>query len=241
MAITLKEAASAASCFPLVFAPGLHGRTLKALLRRSSTGAPVFVGADGRWQAAWLPPRLAAWPFDLIAASGGRHALAVYEDSGFILQGAGGHAIFREDGAGDKDYGLTPETARLATLLRAHAEDLPATTAAVAALDQLGLLIPLDAEQDLKIVAAEAATSLTEESVLTLHRVGALALLHAGLVSLAHLGWMARAEHRSPQAELAPAQDRPAGLAGSGFLGALAAAAAPDQIALPFPLDPLCD
>ena len=52
-----------------------------ALLRRGAQGHSAFVGREGQWQASWLPPRLSAWPFDLLASPGGGHAFAVHEDS----------------------------------------------------------------------------------------------------------------------------------------------------------------
>ena len=231
--VALTEAVSAASCFPLVFVPGEQGPALHALLRRGAQGHSPFMGQDGQWQAAWLPPRLAAWPFDLVEADGG-HALALHETPDLVVESPGGTPIFA---AGDT-ASLSPETARMAALLKAQAEALPATIRAAMALRDLGLLTPLDGDASIVTVDRIAAAGLTEDAVLALHRAGALALLHAGLVSLSHLPWMAKAEKHLAATSFAkppplPARER-AG-AGSSFLIALAADVSADKTPLPFP------
>lgn len=231
--VALTEAVSAASCFPLVFVPGEQGPSLHALLRRSPSGCSAFIGGDGQWQAAWLPPRLAAWPFDLVEADGG-HALALHETPDLVVESPGGTPIFA---AGDTAT-LSPETARMAALLKAQAEALPATIRAAMALRVLGLLTPLDGDASIVTVDRIAAAGLTEDAVLALHRAGALALLHAGLVSLAHLPWMAKAESHpaarsSSKSPSQPVRKRAA--SGSDFLTALAADTSADVAPLPFP------
>lgn len=231
--IALTEAFSAASCFPLVFVPVGQGYALHVLLRRSPSGRSAFIGSDGRWQAAWLPPRLAAWPFDLVELGGG-HALALHEASDLVMQGPGGTPLFAEGNAA----ALSAETAKISGLLKTHAESLPATVHTATALRHHDLLTPLDGEDHLLTVDAAAAGRLTENAVLTLYRAGALALLHAGLVSLAHLSWMAKAEAHMTTASSAkppPLPPRKRAVAGSSFLTALAADTSADVVPLPFP------
>lgn len=231
--VTLTEAVPAASCFPLVFVAGGQGPALHALLRRSPSGRSAFIGSDGRWQAAWLPPRVAAWPFDLVEVGGG-HALALHETSALATQGPGGKPIFAEGDAPS----LSPETGRIAALLKAHAEALPATLRASTALRDHGLLTPLGGEDHLLTVDPVKAAGLAEDAVLALHRAGALALLHAGLVSLAHLPWMAKAEthlaaRSSSKSPSQPVRKRAA--SGSDFLTALAADTSADSAPLQLP------
>lgn len=233
--VTLHEAPSAASCFPLVFVTGPSGRMPHALLRLGAKGHSPFIGREGQWQASWLPPRLAAAPFDLVAAPSGGHALALHEESGLVAQGPEGYPIFAP---GDGAPTLAPETARMAAILKAHAESLSATAQATAALIDLALLIPLDADLSLLVINTQAAADLDEAGVVTLHRSGALALLHAGLVSQAHLGWMAKAERHLTTASLprpSPSADRQRKAAGSRFLAALAADASADEALFQFP------
>lgn len=227
--VTLTEAVSAASCFPLVFVPGTQGPVPHALLRWFPSSRSVFIGQDGRWQAAWLPPRLAAWPFDMMEVAGG-HALALHETSDLVMQGPGGTPIFAEDDGA----ALSPETARIAANLNAHAEALPATLRAVSALRDHGLLTPLDGEDHLLTFDQDKAAGLTEDAVLALHRAGALALLHAGLVSLAHLPWMAKAEKHLADATASPPTllARKRSRTRSTFLSALAEDASANAVPL---------
>lgn len=224
--VTLSEATAAAACFPLVFAEGAEGLMPLVLLRHAASGASLFVGPDGGWRAAWLPPRLAAWPFDLIPASVGGHALALHEGSDAVRDGPGGLPIFAARGAGDGPNApdLAPEAARRAALLRNQAEDLPATASAAAALQRIGLLAAFTEGEDLRIVNAKATAVLDEETVLALHRAGALGLLHAALVSLAHLPWMARAEQHLAAGRADRGRARTAPANSSSFLAALSAA-----------------
>ena len=233
--VTLAEVASVASCFPLVFVSGPSVPMPHALLRRGAQGRSPFIGQDGQWQASWLPPRLATWPFDLVATQGGGHALALHEESDLVEPEPGGHPIFAQ---GDDAPALAPETARLAAILKAQAEALPATAQSSAALSNLGLLIPLDADPSLLIIDPQAAANLDEAGVVTLHRSGALTLLHAGLVSLAHLAWMAKAERRlttAPPPRPSPSADRQRKADGSRFLAALAADASADDALIQLP------
>ena len=233
--ITLAEAASAASCFVLVFVPGPSGPMPHALLSCGARGQSPFIGREGQWQASWLPPRLVAWPFDLVATQGGGHALALHEESDLVEPELEGHPIFAP---GDDAPVLAPETARMAAILRVQAENLPATAQATAALADLGLLTELDADPSLSIIDPQAAANLDEAGVLALHRSGALTLLHAGLVSLAHLAWMAKAERHlttAPPPRPSPSADRQRKADGSRFLAALGADASADDALIQLP------
>ncbi len=233
--VTLAEVASAASCFPLVFVRGPSDLMPHALLRLGAKGRSPFIGREGQWQASWLPPRLATWPFDLVTTQGEGHALALHEESGLVEPVPGGHPIFAP---GNDAPVLAPETARLAAILKAQAEALPATAQASAALADLGLLIPLDADPSLWVINPRAAADLNEAGILALHRAGALTLLHAGLVSQAHLGWMAKAERHlttAPPPRPSPASDRQRMAPGSRFLAALAADACADEALIQLP------
>jgi hypothetical protein len=232
--ITLNEAVTAAACFVLVFVPGPVGPMPHALLRRGAQGHSPFVGPEGQWQASWLPPRLSAWPFDLVAAPGDGHALALHEDSDRVEPEPGGHPIFAQGGGA---HVLAPETARMAAILKTQAEALPATAHATAALADLGLLTEFDPDRSLLVTDPQAAADLDEAGVVALHRSGALALLHAGLVSHAHLAWMEKAERlltAAPPARPSSASERQQIVPGSRFLAALAADQSADEALIQF-------
>ena len=221
--ITLNEALSAAVCFVVVFAREPTGLMPHALLRLGAQGPSAFIGPEGQWQASWLPPRISAWPFDLLASPGGGHALALHEDSDLVAQGGAGNPIFTK---GETPPSLAPESARKAAMLKTQAEALPATARACAALADLGLLTPFAPDPSLLITDPQAAADLNDASVLTLHHAGAVALLYASLVSHAHLGWMEKAEQlllAAPPPQPSPLSDRQRMTTGSRFLAALAA------------------
>lgn len=203
------------------------------LLRRRAQGASPFIGRKGQWQAAWLPPRLAAWPFDLVQV-GGSHALALHEGCDQLIEGAAGTPIFQE---GDS-ASLSPETILVAAILKGQAETLPATNLAAVALRDHGLLTSLDGDSSILTVDATSAADLDEAAILILHRTGALALMHAGLVSLAHLPWMEKAEQHlasvaAAEPHLLPA--RKPTVAVSSFIAALAAETPADEALLQLP------
>ena len=232
--ITLTEAAAAASCFVLVFVAGPAGPMLHALLRRGVQGHSPFVGHEGQWQATWLPSRLSAWPFDLVASLGGGYAFALHEDSDLVLQEPGGHPVFAQEGAPPT---LAPQTAQKAAILKAHAQALPETTRAAGVLADLALLTEFAQDQSLRVINPQAAAKLTEADILALHRSGSLALLYAGLVSNTHLAWMEKAERlltASPPPRPSPLSDRPRMAAGSSFLAALAADRSADEALIQF-------
>ena len=199
VSITLSETHAAAACFPLIFAAGSCGTVPQVLLRRSASGQSVFIGPEGQWQAAWLPPRLAAWPFDLICLPDGAAIIGLNEDSGAVSGASHGLAIFAPDaGQSEKSQTALPSLTEAATKavapLHRQARELSKTLVATHALEQHGLLAPLDDDPDLQIIDAKAASTVSEAQIVELNRSGALGLFYAGLVSLSHLPWMSRAE-----------------------------------------------
>lgn len=194
--ICLSDAHHAATCFPLVIGSDHLGPELMVLLRHAATGPTVFVDDAGRWCASWVPPRLLAWPFDLTVGPGDAYVLGLHEDSTLVSPRPDHLPIFAplSANAGESGPTLSEQAAQATRALHHYARDLPATRRAIAALDQLGLLVPLDTKPDLRIIDATASEKMSDEQVLELHHSGALGLFHASLVSLAHLPWMQRAE-----------------------------------------------
>ena len=191
----------------------------QALLRRGATGSSAFIGPDGEWRAAWLPPRIAAWPFGVMRTPAGEFALAVDEQSGLVTDGGDGIAFFEAVPGEKPKLGL--ETQRMARMLRAHVSGMATTLEATAALDGEGLFVPLEADDSLLILDLEAAEDIDEDALIRIYRAGALGLLHAAHVSYTHLSWMARAERHLGVGDSglsAPTKPLPEP---SGFLSAL--------------------
>ena len=224
--ISLHEAADAASCFPLVVVSDAEALALHALLRARADGYSPFVGPQGQWQAAWMPHRIAAWPFDLRRAGDGRMALAIHADEHHISSGPGALPIFSDSA----DRTLSVEAARAVAPLHMQADALPATARAVCALDDAGLLKPLEDDPTVSIIDATGLSDMSEDMAMSLHRAKALGLAYAACVSLSHLSWMRRAEAVLSKAVRRPSAqgDTPSGRA-SSFLDAIASAQFSEQ------------
>jgi len=233
VAVTLAEAILAAAALPVVFQTGGSGVMPQVLLRLGLARVSPFIGPQGQWHAAWLPPRLQAYPFDLVEAPNGGQALALHWQGDVTPDSSGADWVFAQE-QGDAPA-LSPSAAQMAALLQAHALALPATASASAAVQALGLLRPLQGDTALYVIDPEATAALSEAAVVSLHRAGALGLVHAALVSHAHLAWMAKAERHlaaAPQAK-APLPQR--AQSGASFLSALMSAQARDVEALFIP------
>lgn len=224
--ISLHEAADAASCFPVVVVSDADELSLHALLRGGEAGHSPFIGPQGQWQAAWMPHRVAAWPFDLRRAGDGRMALAIHADDDHILTGPGALQIF----ANGVDRTLSVEAERAVAPLHVQADALPATVHAARALEDAGLLKPLEDDPTVRIIDAASLSAVSEDAVVSLHRANALGLAYAAFVSAYHLPWMRRAEAALSRAAMRPAvpgQYRSG--AALSFLDAVAAARASEQ------------
>lgn len=212
--LILAEIAPAAVCFPVVFVDGPDGPLPHALLRTSLTGQTPFVGPDGRWHAAWLPPALAMHPFALVPDDGGALALAVDETTGLIDDDPRGTAFFTAEGA------MSPALEAVAAELRTRASAGAATLHAGRALRECGVLVPLAEAAGFLRVDPARAEGLGEDGILDLHRAGALGLLHAALISAAHFDWLKRAEALAPLHRATP-EAQPAAPRARDFLDAL--------------------
>lgn len=220
------EVAQAATCFPIVFRRGTgEARVMPhGLLKLDLWADSVFVGANGTWQAQCLPTRLAALPFDLIAAEDGRsYALGIDEDTLLTPDTLDATPIFA------KDASLAEQTQSHTEGLRRHASCLVETLAQCAALELAGLLVPMaqlrpryPGEADDMVIDQERLAALDATSLSKLHHSGALAMAYAQIISLHHVGFIARAE-QAP--DVLRRLSRPAGpVPGAAFISAFAAA-----------------
>lgn len=190
--LILAEILPAAACFPILFTADPDGPMPRALLRISPDGQSPFIGPDGRWRAAWLPPVLTTHPFGLITTEAEQPVLGVDETAGLISDDPRGQPLFTPDGT------LSPALTGVTEKLRARAMAGPATRQASQALRESGVLTPCPDIEGLSRVDPARAAALHEAQILALHKVGALVLCHAALVSACHLDWLRRAEALIP-------------------------------------------
>lgn len=214
--LILADAMPAAACFPIVFSSDPDGPLPCALLRVAAEGQTPFVGPDGRWHAAWLPPFLAAHPFGVLLDESGNPTLAVDEATGLVGDDPRGTPFFTTDGT------LSQPLAAVMATLQARAAAGPATLRAGRALRDCGLLLRDDGA-GFERVDASRAEALEEAQILVLHRAGALGLLHAAQVSALHFDWLQRAEALVPLRRPAP-EHEPAAPQARDFLDALGTA-----------------
>ncbi len=210
------EASAMATAFPLLFArqEGAQAGTLElvALLRLGDGGTSPFVGADGRWRAAQIPPLLQLYPFSLAPVAGGRFGLVVDESSGLLSHEPGhGDALFLEDGVPG------PELARVIAQFEQRAAAAGITSRAIAALEAEGLLTQWhppgheateEASQE-KLFTVDPAKlqALSGDAMARLHSAHAAGLAYVQIVSMHHIPWLqkAMAVNNSKPARTTPA------------------------------------
>ena len=74
------------------------GRVFPAALLGLTPKRNLFVAADGRWIAGYVPAALRTYPFQLVGGKDKQVYLAVDVDSGLVSDGPAGEPFFAEDG-----------------------------------------------------------------------------------------------------------------------------------------------
>lgn len=179
--IAMVDAVPMASAFALVFA----GQVPCALLALSGQNSP-YIGADGAWLGAIIPPMLQAYPFDVIPHGDADLMLIVDEDSGLLGQDPQSAPFFDVSGA------LSPQIQQIIAFCRKHGDAARRAAPAVAVIDALGLFDPMGA--GMFGISRARYNALQDHDILALRQAGALDLIFAHFVSLSHLAWMQRAD-----------------------------------------------
>ena len=200
------EAYRAAHEYPVTFSAEPDGFFPAALLG-TAADENLFVDAQGRWLANYIPALWRRGPFRLakIQASG-EYVLCVDLDSEQVDQ-TEGELLF------DAEKKPSPRVAQSMQFLGQLENERKATLAACAVLDRHGLLVPWD----LKIRQLDGSTrkldglsrvdetrlnELDGETLVELQRSGALALIYAHLFSMQKMALLGRlAGERAKAAE----------------------------------------
>jgi hypothetical protein len=101
-----------------------------------ASGRNLFVAPDGRWLGVYVPAALRSYPFRLAHAPEGQQLLCVDEASGLLLDGQAGESLFNDDGS------PAAGVVQVLEFLAQQEADRPNTTAACAALQAAGLIVP---------------------------------------------------------------------------------------------------
>jgi len=152
----------------------------------------LFVDAEGRWDASYIPAFVRRYPF-VLAELPGRAEMAVCVDEAFAgLNSIDGEALFDARGAD------TPFLQNALDFLSRYQAEYVRTEAFCQRLEQAGLLMEMNAKADLVdgrsftingllIVDEKKLLALPDATVLSLFRSGEMHLISMHLVSLSNM------------------------------------------------------
>ncbi|MFC5498219.1 SapC family protein [Caenimonas terrae] len=178
--------------FAIVFTRVAGGRTVPVAMLGLRSHENLFVDADGKWDAAYVPAFVRRYPF-VLAELPGRQEMAVCVDEAFDgLNQAEGEALF--DAAGND----TPFLHNALDFLRRYQAEYLRTEAFCQRLEQAGLLVEMNAKADLVdgrsftingllIVDEKKLLALPDATVLSLFRSGDMHMVSMHLVSLSNM------------------------------------------------------
>ena len=190
--ITTAEARAATAEFPVVFIGEGEDIGIAALLGVRD-GENLFVDADGRWDAGYVPAFVRRYPF--VFASQGeadRLVLCVDEASELVNREGRGERLF--DSAGER----TTYLGNLLEFMQRYQVALQRTRAFAKRIEELGLLRSVEAQLRLgdagtrrlrgfRTVDRERLKALPAETVNELFAADGLEVLYLHLASLRHL------------------------------------------------------
>ena len=177
--------------FAIVFTR-VGARTVPVAMLGLRSHENLFVDADGKWDATYVPAFVRRYPF-VLAELPGRQEMAVCVDEAFDgLNATEGEALFDAQGMD------TPFMHNALDFLRRYQAEYLRTEAFCQRLEQAGLLMEMNAKADLVdgrsftingllIVDEKKLLALPDATVLTLFRSGEMHLIAMHLVSLSNM------------------------------------------------------
>ena len=178
--------------FAIVFTRVGSGRTVPVAMLGLRGRENLFVDAQGKWDASYIPAFVRRYPF-VLAELPGRSEMAVCVDEAFTgLNPKEGEALF--DAAGND----TPFLKNALDFLQRYQAEYLRTEAFCQQLEQAGLLVEMNAKADLVdgrsftingllIVDEKKLQALPDASVLSLVRSGGMHLISMHLLSLSNM------------------------------------------------------
>ncbi len=178
--------------FAIVFTRVGGGRTVPVAMLGLRSHENLFVDAEGRWDAGYIPAFVRRYPF-VLAELPGRADMAVCVDEAFAgLNSTDGEALF--DGAGQDTQFLK----NALDFLGRYQAEYRRTEAFCQRLEQAGLLVEMNAKADLTdgrsftingllIVDEQKLLALPDATALALFRSGELHLISMHLLSLSNM------------------------------------------------------
>lgn len=189
------EFAEAAKQYPIVFAAAGNGKIVPVALLGLRNAENLFVDADGKWDAKYVPAFVRRYPF--VLAEGGKEGeLAVCIDEAYAgFNTEEGESLFQEDGSN------SPMLDKALKFLGEYQAQYAATEKFVAALQELDLFQTLNARVDLTdgrqfaltnfmVVDERKLLGLKQKDAMNLFKEGKLAWVYAHLISLSNMSRM---------------------------------------------------
>ena len=178
--------------FAIVFTRVGSGRTVPVAMLGLRARENLFVDAEGKWDASYIPAFVRRYPF-VLAELPGRAEMAVCVDEAFTgLNSSQGEPLFDAQG---KD---TPFLHNALDFLQRYQAEYMRTELFCQRLEQAGLLMEMNAKADLvdgrsftinglMIVDEKKLLALPDPAALSLLRSGELHLISMHLVSLSNM------------------------------------------------------
>lgn len=209
-ALVVQEFAKAVLSLPIGFiAEGDH--FMPVAVQGLTPGKNLFVAADGRWLASYVPAQYRGYPFRMAPTEEGEQVLCIDEASG-LLSNSAGEPFFDEDGAPAQSV---LEILDFFNQLEANRQ---LTRRICAVLQKHGLLQPWpirvqgeDGEQKVEglfRIDEAALNALTAEALAEVRNAGGLTVAYCQLLSMQHLstlGTLAQTHAEAEKARLAQA------------------------------------
>jgi hypothetical protein len=177
--------------YPIVFTQVGQGKIVPVAMLGLREGENLFVGADGKWSAGYVPAFVRRYPFVLAELEGQQMGVCI--DEGYAgLNEKDGEALF------DNKGNNTPFLQNALDFLNRYQVEYMRTERFCQRLKDMGLLMEMNAKADLfdgtsfmvnglMVVDERKLLQLTDAQALELYRSGELSWIYAHLVSLSNL------------------------------------------------------
>lgn len=177
--------------YPIVFTQVGQGKIVPVAMLGLREGENLFVGANGKWSAGYVPAFVRRYPFVLAELEGQQMGVCI--DEGYAgLNEKEGEALF------DSKGNNTPFLQNALDFLNRYQVEYMRTERFCQRLKDLGLLMEMNAKADLfdgtsfmvnglMVVDERKLLQLTDAQALEVFRSGELSWIYAHLVSLSNL------------------------------------------------------
>jgi hypothetical protein len=195
--------------YPIVFTQAADGKTVPVVVLGLREGENLFVGADGKWGATYVPAFVRRYPFVLAQLEGQQMGVCI--DEGYSgLNETQGEALF------DSKGNNTPFLQNALDFLNRYQVEHLRTDRFCQRLKDHGLLMEMNAKADLVdgtsfmvngllVVDERKLLQLSDAQALEVFRAGELSWVYAHLVSLSNLNRLVDKLANSKRAQAASA------------------------------------